>query len=401
MRAPLGGMLLLTTALLAASCGGVDDPPTAAKSKKKDAGTQESSSGMPSSSSSSGASATLGSCRSDVDCSGDAGTCKQWACRQEMCVAESLGEQCNACDSGASLRVRFYEVSQGLAALIELPDGRHILVDTGDSPSRQYCGNACRAAHDHLMASLWRDLAGAPIDMLWITHPHSDHIGGASEVLELFDVSHYVDNGRDGNDSQIKYVQQKAAQEASMTVIEPGREDVPLQGSGGLTLTAIAPSVWIPECSTNRNECSIALRIDYCESSMLFVGDAETKEEALLDTRGPATLLQVGHHGSNSSSSTDFLARVQPKYAVISSGKQNEGINGSYCHPRSSTIEALTAAIGGDVNNTIRAFDGQISCRGETGANWLDVPASDTLWSTARDGDVVLSTTGDGIFTKE
>lgn len=313
----------------------------------------------------------------------------------------SNGDACNACDSGASLRVHFYQVSQALAALVELPDGRHILVDTADTPERQYCGNACRAAHDHLIGKLSQDLAGAPIDMVWITHPHSDHIGGAVEVLDLFDVQSWVDNGRDGTDSQIQYAHQKAAQEASMFVVEPGREELPLQSNGGVRLTAIAPSAWLPDCSTDRNECSILLRIDYCESSVLFVGDAETQEEALVDTRGPVTLLQVGHHGSDSSSSAAFLAQTQPKYAVISSGKQDEGINGSYCHPRSSTIEALTSALGGAGAETIRAFDGEVSCRGDVAAHWLDVPASDHLWTTARDGDVVLSTTGDGTFTRQ
>ncbi len=390
--------LLLLTALLGAHCS-TADPVVATAKKSKDAGSASSGAG-PSSSSSSGTPAA-GACTTEADCTGSAGTCKHWACASQRCAAMSDGDRCNACDSGAALRVHFYQVSQALAALVELPDGRNVLIDTADTPQRQYCGNACSAAHDHLIGKLSQDLAGARIDMLWITHPHSDHIGGAVEVLDLFDVDNFVDNGRDGTDSQVRYVHQKAAAEAAMIVVEPGREDIPLQASGGVTLAAIAPSVWLPACSTDRNECSILLRIDYCASSLLFVGDAETEEEALVDTRGPVTLLQVGHHGSDSSSSAAFLAQTQPKYAVISSGKQDEGINGSYCHPRSSTIEALTTALGGAGSETIRAFDGAISCRGDESAHWLDVPASDRLWATARDGDVVLTTTGDGMFTRE
>ena len=396
--ATLGLALLVVP--LAANCTGstLDTPP---RPPRTDGGLVEA--GVDTDASSGGA-VDPEACTTDEDCGGtDPGSCSRWACNEDTrrCHTVSLGEGCNLCGSGGVLRVHFYRMSQALAALVELPDGRHILIDTGDSPTRQFCGTACSTAHDHLIERLREDLEGAPIDMLWITHPHSDHVGGAVGVFENFDVTHYVDNGRDSDDNQIRIVHQRANQESTMTVVEPTREEIPIAGSGDLKLAAIVPPVWLSQCSTDRNACSILLRIDYCSSSVLFTGDAEIDEEEQIDTLGPATLLQAGHHGSSTSSGAEFLARVQPKYAVISSGREDEGLNNSYCHPRSVTVEGLTAALGGSGGNTLRAFDGQVSCRGNTDSHWIDVPASDRLWSTARDGDVVLSTTGDGTFVKE
>jgi competence protein ComEC len=143
------------------------------------------------------------------------------------------------------------------------------------------------------------------------------------------------------------------------------------------------------------------LRIDYCASSILFSGDAEAEEEALLHPHGTVTLLQVGHHGSDTSSGAPFFAKVQPKYAVISAGSQGDGMNKTYCHPRALTVTALTQALGGAGAKPIHAFDAKTSCQKGTDANWIDVPASDHLWATERDGDVVLTTTGDGVFARE
>ena len=70
-------------------------------------------------------------------------------------------------------------------------------------------------------------------------------------------------------------------------------------------------------------------------------------------------------------------------------------------HPRASTVQSLTQVLGGPGAKPINAFDAKVSCKQGTEANWIDVPASDHLWATQRDGDVVLSTTGDGTFVRE
>jgi competence protein ComEC len=308
-------------------------------------------------------------------------------------------------DGREALRVHFYDVSQGLAALVDLPDGRHILVDTGDAPVREGCGIDCGIAHRHLLAALTRDLAGAPIDVLWITHQHSDHIGGARDVLAQFRVKEYVDNGRDGGKAEVSKTHDAARARGTLVdVVDPSRPWSEAQASavaGDARVTPVVPAAWPADCASDPNECSLALRIDLGASSVLFTGDAERGEERSLALPSSVTLLQVGHHGSETSTSEAFLARVAPRYAVISAGHPDVGMNHEYCLPRTSTLEKLSRTLGASGDKTLLGFDGVTSCRRSHGAGWVAVPVSDHLWATERDGDVVLVTHGDGIFVRE
>jgi competence protein ComEC len=298
------------------------------------------------------------------------------------------------------MTVRFYDVGQGLAALVTLPDGRHVLVDTGDNPRRSGCGAPCETSSVHMLARLRRDLGGAPIDLLWITHQHSDHIGGARGVLEAFAVGAYVDNGRDAANPDVQRVHEAAeGRGVAMHVVDPLQRNVPMRTGGDVSLSAALPPAWPASCRHDANECSIGLRIDFCASSVLFTGDAEHAEEKLLDARGPVTLLQVAHHGSETSTSPALLARLHPRYAVISAGRPGEGVNRDYCHPRAIVVERLTRVLGGPGTKTIEAFDGD-RCDRATPEDWVAAPANDRLWATERDGDVVLVTAGDGAFRR-
>ncbi len=299
------------------------------------------------------------------------------------------------------MRVNVYDVGQGLAALVELPDGRHVLVDTGDSPRRADCGEACAGANQHLLTRLRADLRGAPIDLLWVTHPHSDHIGGVPAVLDAFPVVTYADNGRDPDKAEVRRAHRAAEEHGvAIRVIDPEHSGSPLSNAAGVTITPVLPLRWPASCAHDANPCSIALRIDYGSSSVLFAGDADHTEEATLDPRGPVTLLQVGHHGSDTSTTPAFLAKVKPKYAVISAGKPGEGLNREFCHPRALIVQRLTKVMGGGATKTILAFDG-LRCDRARSSDWIAVPASENLWITARDGDVALTTTGDGKFSQE
>jgi len=307
------------------------------------------------------------------------------------------------CSSKLPLRVRFYDVGQALAALVDLPDGRHLLVDAADSPTRAGCGTVCKERHDHLLERLAHDLNGQPISMLWITHQHSDHLGGAPAVLSTFRVEVYVDNGQDLGKTQVKRARQTAqVRNTQVAIVGPSNTKTPIADSGAaLKLRPVVPAEWPTACEDDPNSCSIALRIDYCSSTILFTGDAEDIEEDGLDPGGQVTLLQVGHHGSDTSSSPSFLGRISPKYAVISAGKKGEGLNKTYCHPRQVTVAALTSVLGGPGPTPILAFDGSVSCRRGKDSNWKNVPASPRIWATSRDGDVTLTTKGDGTFVRE
>jgi competence protein ComEC len=305
------------------------------------------------------------------------------------------------CGAGQHMTVHFYDVGQGLAVLVDLPNGRHVLLDTGDSPKRRHCGPECATANEHLLGKLRNDLHGAPIDLAWITHQHSDHIGGAPEVFGAFKVGTYVDNGRDTRRSEVRRAHEAAvADGATIRVVDPEHLDVPMPSSAELKLTAVVPPVWPPSCSHDPNECSIGLRIDFCASSVLVTGDAEHDEEAHLDPHGTVTVLQVAHHGSETSTTPAFLGKAQPKYAVISAGKPGEGMNSDYCHPRAIIVKRLMRLLGGPGSRTLTAFDGE-RCDRATPSDWVEVPTNERLWATERDGDVVLTTTGDGAFVRE
>jgi len=308
----------------------------------------------------------------------------------------------DAAASADTLRVHFYDVSQGLAALVDLPGGSHLLVDTGDAPRREGCGADCSDAHRHLLGALAHDLRGAAIDLLWITHQHSDHIGGARDILRQFRVKDYVDNGRDGTRTEVARTRDVAR--ARGTVVHVSDPAHPFDAaflSPVAHVTPVLPPAWPSDCATDANECSLALRVDFGASSILFTGDAEHGEERELSVGNRVTLLQVGHHGSETSSTDAFLARVAPRYAVISAGRPDVGMNAEYCLPRATTIEKLNRVLGPPTGRTLLAFDGRRACRGSHGEGWLRVPASDRVWATERDGDVVLTTHGDGVFIRE
>jgi competence protein ComEC len=299
------------------------------------------------------------------------------------------------------MTVHAYDVGEALSVLVDLPDGRHILVDAGESAHRAGCGQPCEKADLHLMRQLRADLRGAKIDVLWITHQHADHIGGAPEVLESIPVGLYVDNGRDVSKPEVRRARRAAnGHGTAIIVVDPEHPSTPIPGSDDLKATAIVPDVWPRSCARDPNECSIGLRIDFCSSSVLFTGDAEHDEEAMLDTQGPVTLLQVAHHGSETSTTPGFLARIKPKYAIISAGKPGEGNNRSYCHPRALIAKRLTRVLPGLRSQELTVFEGD-RCDRAIPSDWSAIPASDALWATERDGDVVLTTTGDGAFSRE
>jgi len=302
------------------------------------------------------------------------------------------------CD-GKPLMVKFYDVGQALSVLLSLPDGRRVLIDAGEQAMR--C-DACEAWSEHLLSSLAADVPDKQLALFWITHQHSDHAGNAPEILNRFHVDAYVDNGTNLDSTLIARARSAVKQRGvRLRVVDPEHPDSPIPDAAGVRLTPILPAQWPVDCEDRPNDCSIGLRVDYCNSSVLFTGDAEQDEEELLDPRGPVTLLQVGHHGSDTSSSTEFISRIKPKYAVISSGKGDEGTNLSYCHPRLSTVQQLDQILGGRRTGETKAFDAAVRCKdAEHRAHWRTVSTSERLWLTERDGDVELVTTGDGTFQR-
>jgi competence protein ComEC len=172
-----------------------------------------------------------------------------------------------------------------------------------------------------------------------------------------------------------------------MEVVDPSTKAILFNETGDVKLTAIVPSEFSSKCtSSDRNLCSIMLRIDYCASSVLLTGDEEQDEEASFPPMRPVTRLQAGHHGSKTSSGDDFLAALQPKYVVVSAGKPDESWllrpvshDGRKSNPR-------TWGSGSADHRGLRW--GEVPARRVSPlAGFVEVPASDRLWATERDGD--------------
>jgi competence protein ComEC len=233
------------------------------------------------------------------------------------------------------VQVHYIDVGQGDSILIVSPEGKVMLIDggVGGSPALEYLSIK---GIDH-------------IDLMVATHPHADHIGGLIDVLDALKVSEVVTNGQPTTTKTYENFLDGIAK-AKAVYREMKRGDT-------LTLGSLTFDVLSPEGpgGDDLNEGSLVLRLAYGKVAFLFTGDAGYAAEAGMlaaDEDVQAQILKVGHHGSSSASSPDFLAAVHPEVAVYSCGVGN-----SYGHPHAETIAALGQAgaliYGTDVNGTV------------------------------------------------
>jgi competence protein ComEC len=224
---------------------------------------------------------------------------------------------------GQSLKVHFIDVGQSDAILIQGPKGENIVIDGGNN-------NDSEVVINYIKKQGIKDLR-AVIG----THPHEDHIGGLDAVIKSFNVEkvylpkavHTTATFRD----VLKAVSDKGIKVATAV------KGVSLPLSG-MTAEFIGP---VSSEYDNLNNHSAVLKLTYGETSFLFQGDAEEESErdilkGNVSDKLKADVLKVGHHGSASSTSTEYLAKVNPNYAVIMVGKGND-----YGHPHKETMKLL------------------------------------------------------------
>ena len=175
------------------------------------------------------------------------------------------------------------------------------------------------------------------VDMLILTHPHEDHIGGAAEIMNEFAVeSVYMLEPSESNTPTTKVYENtlQAIVNEGITITQP-EIDSTVQ-CGDFTLKFLGPR----KDYDDHNNNSIVLRADVDGKSFLFTGDAENAPERDLIKKCKADLdcdvLKVGHHGSSTSTSEEFYNSVTPKVAVISCGEGND-----YGHPHGETLKLL------------------------------------------------------------
>lgn len=237
--------------------------------------------------------------------------------------------------SQEQLLVHFIDVGQGDSILIDL--GKiEVLIDGGD-----------RAPG---IVPYLKDHVDGPLEVMVATHPHADHIGGLIAVLDAFQIQQIWHNG-DTSESKT-YAEFMNGVQSEGAEIHIARLHNTIE-AGELKLFVHHPAIL--EGSTNNN--SIVLHLAYGDIDFLFTGDAEKETEGqmmiLSSVRLPEVeILKVGHHGSRTASSEDFLAIASPEIAIYMAGKDN-----SYVHPHQETIDALTqigtTIYGTDTNGTI------------------------------------------------
>ncbi len=253
------------------------------------------------------------------------------------------------------LTLHFIDVGQGDSILINFPDDKVMLVDTGPNASSekllQYLGSFYKSRQDKVL------------DYLVVTHDDEDHYGGASAVLDTYDVKNCFrpsvftsDEAEEKGFVDVSindYIGYKDFIQSLKSEIENGCKEY--YNNTDLTnlvdfasleysLTFLAP---LDDKCDESNDYSAVIQIEYKNRKILLTADAEDNiEERLINLYQDnlqSDILKVGHHGSKTSTTSDFLKIVKPSYAVISVGKDND-----YKHPSDEVVARLNATVGND-----------------------------------------------------
>lgn len=284
--------------------------------------------------------------------------------------SESVSVNYSEVDNVRDLKVYFIDIGQGDCIFIELPDGKNMLIDTGEKR------NAGKAKIDKYL----RDEKGnkVTIDYCVATHPDSDHIGLMPYVYEQYDVlksyrpyvcsenksasalPYELNKGIKIKNSSNIYYDYITNVNAEQTYWEFFKDDSDFSngftGKDGeiyeYTVNFVMPyadNLNDYQYFTTPNDFSAVIMLEYADRKILFTGDIEYEtgkkgaEQSFIrefSTSNPAMVdcdvLKVAHHGSDSSTSPEFLSLVKPEYSVISCGLSNK-----HRHPLKSTLDNL------------------------------------------------------------
>lgn len=235
---------------------------------------------------------------------------------------ETAGALVNA-GEGQTLKVHFIDVGQADAILIQGPKGDNIVIDAGNNSDSETVVNYIKKQGVKELTAVIG------------THPHEDHIGGLDAVIKSFKVDKvYLPKAVHTSDTFKDVLKAVSDRGLKVTTAVKG-VSIPLSG---MTAEFLGP---VSSEYDNLNNYSAVLKLTYGETSFLFEGDAEEESERDIlgsDMNGKlkADVLKVGHHGSSNSTTPEYLAKVNPKYAVIMVGKGND-----YGHPHKETMELL------------------------------------------------------------
>lgn len=230
--------------------------------------------------------------------------------------------------SQPNLKVSYLDVGQADSILIQVPNGKNILIDAGNNEDAEMITAYLKKQGIHRL------------DVVIGTHPHEDHIGSLDKVIQTFEIGQVIMPKVTTNTQTFKDVL-TAIQNKGLKIKE-AKAGLKLElGPTDAENPQISAEILAPASSQyeDMNNYSAVLRLVYGQNTFLFTGDAEdvSEKEMLASSANlKADVLKVGHHGSNSSTTQEFLNKVNPKYAIISVGKDN-----TYGHPTPSTLSRL------------------------------------------------------------
>ncbi len=229
-------------------------------------------------------------------------------------------------NSHRDLTFAMLDIGQGDALFIESPTGTQILVDGG--PPRKILSQLAR-----MMSPFDRQ-----IDAIIITNPDQDHIGGFEDVLKIYKVDRVFESGTSNDSKTYQNLKTEIKNKNIQNIL--ARKGMRLDIGGGAVIDVLFPdrdvSFWAS------NDGSVVAKLTYGNTSVMLTGDATAQTEKIIlseysKTALASDILKVGHHGSRTSSSADFVKAVSPAYAIVSNGKDNK-----YGHPHQDTLDILT-----------------------------------------------------------
>lgn len=217
----------------------------------------------------------------------------------------------------SNLKIYYLDVGQADSTLL-INDGKTMLIDTGNYDDSKF-------VIDYL-----NNLGIKKIDYLIGTHPHEDHIGSMASIIKNFDIDKIYMPDVVTTTSFFENVLIEVKNKGYFI-------ETPKEGDSFNLGEAVVDVLYLDNDEDNFNDDSIILRVKFGSNKFLFMGDASSKvEEKILNKNLSADILKVGHHGSSTSTSNEFLKYVNPKYAIISVEKNN-----SYGHPSELVLKKL------------------------------------------------------------
>ncbi len=251
------------------------------------------------------------------------------------------------------LHVYQLDVGQGDAILVVTPNGMRMLVDGGPSPSAVLDGLGRRFPP-------W----DRRLDVVVLTHPDSDHVGGLSAVLDRYDVAFIVDPMLESGSTDSALWESAVEREGAVVVRASEGATVLLDRDAGVSARVLWPPEARPAGTVDLNDLSAVLRLEYGARSVLLTGDIGADTEGKLVRSGApldTDVLKVSHHGSGGSSCEAFIAAVSPDVALIGVGTDN-----SFGHPSPDVLARLASV---PIGRTDR--DGQVEVLSDGSSIWL------------------------------